>query len=60
MTPTNPFRVDAMPAGEVRVSATLFPEEIRHGAVVRGFSVAEARGLAAQLLAAAEVAEAHQ
>lgn len=54
---TKHFSVEAITTGEIRVSAELAPEEVRHGAVVRGFSVAEARDFAAQLLAAAAVAE---
>jgi hypothetical protein len=49
--------VSAYPIGEVRLSATLFPEEVRHGAYVRGLSAAGARALAAELLQAADEVE---
>jgi hypothetical protein len=45
--------VTAYPSGEVRLSASLLPEEIRHGAYVRGLSAEGARELAAELLKAA-------
>jgi hypothetical protein len=52
--------VGAYPAGEVRLSAPLLPEEVRHGTYVRGLSVAGARALAAELLQAADEAEQRQ
>lgn len=54
MSERKQLTVGAYPAGEVRLSATLFPEEIRHGAYVRGLSAAGARALAAELLEAAD------
>lgn len=39
------------------MSADLYPEEAKHGALVRGFSVVEARSLAASLTEATEAVE---
>ena len=52
------IEVSAEPTGEVRLSADLMPEEIRHGAYVRGLSPKAARAFAAELLQKADVAEA--
>lgn len=57
MSERKQLTVSAYPAGEVRLSATLFPEEARHGAYVRGLSAAGARELAAELLRAADEIE---
>ena len=55
MTKIGPFNVWAPGAGEVRVEVEpLLPEEIKHGAMVRGLSAAVARQLAAELLNAAD------
>jgi hypothetical protein len=60
MTMTTPQKlpgVTVMANGEIRLSADLFPEEARHGALSRGLTVAEAALLAAELIGAAEVVE---
>lgn len=50
--------VSYMAAGEVRLKAELRPEERRWGAYVRGLSAESARALAAELLQAADEADA--
>lgn len=47
-----------MGAGEVRLTAELLPEERRWGTYVRGLSAEGARALAAELLQAADEADA--
>lgn len=51
------FDVTVAGTKEIRVSADLFPEEQRHGAVLRGFSPTEAREMAKLLNDAADVSE---
>ena len=48
------YKVEGLTNGEIRVSAELFPEEKRHGLVMRGFTAKEAREMAEQLLTAAK------
>jgi hypothetical protein len=50
--------VTAMSTGEIRVTADLYPEEAKHGALVRGLTAEEARQHARVLLAAADETEA--
>jgi hypothetical protein len=50
--------VTTVSTGEIRVTADLYPEEAKHGALVRGLSADEARRLARVLLAAAAGTEA--
>lgn len=52
------LEVSAMPVGEVRIAARLKPEEVKHSEYVRGLSTEEARALAAELLRAADEADA--
>lgn len=52
------LEVSAMPVGEVRIAARLKPEEVKHSEYVRGLSTGEARALAAELLRAADEADA--
>lgn len=54
---TSPFRVSPLAVGAVRVSADLFPDESKHGAVVRDIDPATARRIAIELLQACEEAE---
>lgn len=53
-TPKKTPDVTVMTNGEIRMTADLFPEEAKHGVLMRGFSPAEAAFLAGALLAAAE------
>lgn len=57
VTPDKQLTVSPFPAGEIRLSAPLRPEEIRHGVYVRGLSAGGARELAAELLRAADAVE---
>lgn len=51
------LNVTVAASGEVRVSAVLLPEEIRHGTYLRGLDAEGAHALAAELLQAADDAE---
>jgi hypothetical protein len=60
MSERRQLNVSAYPeTGEVRLSASLLPEEARHGAYVRGLSAKGARALAAELLQAADEVDPH-
>ncbi|MFI1535548.1 hypothetical protein [Streptomyces anandii] len=51
------IRVTVMSSGEVRLSAGLLPEEMRHGCYLRGMDARGTRALAIELLQAADEAE---
>jgi hypothetical protein len=51
------LKVNLMTNGEIRVEADLFPEEIKHGAIVRGFNADEAIALSVKLFNAAQEAK---
>lgn len=53
----SPFRVSPLVVGAVRVSADLFPDEVKHGVIVRDIDPATARRIAIELLQACEEAE---
>jgi hypothetical protein len=57
MTGVQHLTVTVTPVGEVRLSASLRPEEKRHGAYLRGLDATGARALAAELLRAADEAD---
>ena len=51
------YEIEVASTGEIRVGSLLWPEEQRHGMVLRGFTPSEARDMAAQLWKAAEQAD---
>jgi hypothetical protein len=53
----SPVCVSPLAVGAVRVSADLFPDEARHGTLVRDVDTATARHIAIELLQACEEAE---
>ena len=53
----SPLRVSPLAVGAVRVSADLFPDEAKHGTIVRDIDPATARRIAIELLQACEEAE---
>ena len=53
----SPLRVSPLAVGAVRVTADLFPDEMKHGVIVRDIDPATARRIAIELLQACEEAE---